>query len=491
MLKSAVAENFEIKATHLYVRFLPQDSVQVNHLLEDTAKVMFDYPLDYEVLRDGNFYHDPGIPKDRPTWLYTVVPINVNLPDIPYEIIEECFIPPDVENSTDLKSAALSSFYEQLEYEAFRITGNLCDGTNLKSLSIFGPRHRPAGRIQVYNTEVGWQGVRGVEVRVHNFMRIGRDYTDLYGNYQINKQFRTRVRYAVIFENARGFKIWGNRIFIAPARFGMGGQSNRGYSHDIGRGSEAWKWATVNNAICKYLDYCIELSIRKPPSDLRVWVRESNKHVSGAAPMLRRTFGLYGFNTNSQIFTFLLRWNVISFGVNYLAAWTEFAQPDIMLFVNYDDKDLVDTEAVYYVTFHELAHASHWAQAGNRYWVRFINAIITYGNPMADDRPYGDGTGQNAGYVGVGEMWGFYFGALLTYMEFSSTDRLRRNAGRLWFNPGFLQGVDSIPDITTSEIFGCLTPSTNTIAKLVEQLKTKTEYDERVDSTYNRFTDWP
>ena len=58
------------------------------------------------------------------------------------------------------------------------------------------------------------------------------------------------------------------------------------------------------------------------------------------------------------------------------------------------------------IAYHELGHASHYAQAGCDFWqayrVRIANELITsFG---AD--PYGDGTETNAGLIAVGEMWG-------------------------------------------------------------------------------------
>ncbi len=32
--------------------------------------IYFDYPLDYEITEYGDYYHDPSISLDKPTWLY-------------------------------------------------------------------------------------------------------------------------------------------------------------------------------------------------------------------------------------------------------------------------------------------------------------------------------------------------------------------------------------------------------------------------------------
>ena len=144
------------------------------------------------------------------------------------------------------------------------------------------------------------------------------------------------------------------------------------------------------------------------------------------------------------------------------------------------------TDGVFETTFHELAHASHFRKVGNGYWIKYINYIITYG-------AYGNGRGKNAGYAGVGEMWGNYFSALCMDAEIPRIGGVGfyLNENRDWFNPGFMEDVDNILDITTSEIFSCLTSGTNTFNRLITQLKTKTINDEQVDDAFASYPDWP
>jgi hypothetical protein len=485
-LKSASITEDVIEPTHLYVRFLPVDSIELNVLTRDTTLELFDYPLDYNIEEEGFYYHDPEIPEDRPTWQYTAVPIDYEFPNVKYEIIEECFIPED-SIETELKSTGESDFLALLEHESFRLTGNLDaefeQESNLKSEKWGLPsKKEPKGTIRVHNTIAGLDGVMRVKVRVHRAVKIKSAYTNTSGYYHIKKGFRYKVHYAVIFENASGFKIWGNWAFTAPAHYNMGWHSKSGHNRDIYRNSGAWKWATVNNAVHKYRDYCNTFSISKPPSNMRVWVFEkSDGSTMGSASMLRRTWGLYGFTSKSKLGNFFLKTNGINLSVNTLTLITKFAQPDLTISVN---SNKVGTDDVYNTTFHECAHASHWTKVGSSYWVKYINYIITYG-------AYGNGTGQNAGYCGVGEMWGNYIGAMLERREFSRSNWNDLNHGEDWYNPGFLRHVNDISDVTTSEIFSCMTSSTNTIDKMVSKLKTKTNHDAQVDAAYNLYSDWP
>ena len=106
-----------VAPTHLYVRFLPVDQDDFE-LLSDLD--LSDYPLDYEILKDGDYYHDPGIDEDKATWQYAVVPEDYVFPDVYYEIIDECCI---TENNAPERSAG-GIDWEAVEREAYRLTGN-------------------------------------------------------------------------------------------------------------------------------------------------------------------------------------------------------------------------------------------------------------------------------------------------------------------------------------------------------------------------------
>lgn len=481
------SEPLEIKTTHLYVRTIPRSAEELDRLLDDTLIEIFDYPLDYEILEEGTYYHDPSIRKGEPSWLYTVIPVKHQMARSldNFEVLEKCFIPEIEEDDFNLvKNSKLESVFDKLETEAYKVSGNAKQLFNDDGAK---KKRKPQGYIKVHNTFSGLEGVRSVKVRVHNFVKIASKYTNSSGYYKMGKYFRTKVHYGLIFRSNTGFKIWGNWAFLAPANYNMGWHSNSGYSKNFYRNSVAWKWATVNNAVYTYRQHCTAYGITKPPTDLRVWVFEKNNGtIMGSASMLRRTWGLYGFTTHSQLGNFFLKMNGINISLNYLALITKFAQPDITIHVNSNN---VSTPTVYNVTYHECGHASHWKKVGSYYWVKYINYIITYG-------AYGDGSGANAGYCGVGEIWGNYIGALMQRRQFGYTTPLHLdwwwfNEGEDWYNPGFMKHVHSISDVYTSELYSCLTSSTNTISKLVAKLKTKTHHDSQVDAAYNRYTDWP
>ncbi|HAP64294.1 MAG TPA: hypothetical protein DCR93_34040, partial [Cytophagales bacterium] len=229
-----------------------------------------------------------------------------------------------------------------------------------------------------------------------------------------------------------------------------------------------------------------------PPSRLKIWVYNipGTNLITGSAPMLSKTFGLTGFNTDNNVVDFLLNANRITVSLNVVASLTKFLQPDITLFIR---NGYTGNEIIHRVVYHELAHASHWRIVGNTFWQRYINYIISYGitNP-----PYGDGMGVNAELCGVGEMWGNYFGAVIEREVYGRVPSFTGTWTWLdededWYNPGFLRKADSIADISTAEVFSSIGASTQSFNTLIYQLQLRTNFDNLVQEKYDFYSDWP
>jgi len=87
-----------IQATNLYVRFLPKTEDEYQALKKQGYE-LFDYPLEYERVEGGSYYHDPNLPKDGFTWIYVVLPVDYVFGDIQYEIISELVLQDESEAS--------------------------------------------------------------------------------------------------------------------------------------------------------------------------------------------------------------------------------------------------------------------------------------------------------------------------------------------------------------------------------------------------------
>ncbi|AWW30227.1 hypothetical protein DN752_08875 [Echinicola strongylocentroti] len=408
--KGREAADFEIEATHYYVRLFTESDEQLLRLEKDSL-YLFDYPLDYEIDSLGDYYMDPEVDPEEGKWYYTSVPVDYRFPDIQYEILEELFLL-DEEDTTAAngKLASLDFLYE-LEEESLRLTGNLKEPEYDKGTSGEASRAKihPQGYVRVWDTERRkLVGVEGVKVRTRRWFKYGRDYTNSLGYYRIDNRYKRDVHYTVFFENASGFKIWSSTVDISKASHHVGKHSRYDRNIDMYTDSRAWRFATVNNAAVKYRNYCGRFGIGLPPSDLRIVASDGSG--GGAAPMLRRVWGFYGFTSKSKVVSFLGK--VAGMPATILGnTLLRFILPDIIVKAN----SAQGTAAVYETAFHELAHASHYAKVGNNYWIRYINYIVTYG-------VYGDGTGNNAGLCALGEAWGYHMGYRLTLEEFGNTN---------------------------------------------------------------------
>jgi len=395
------SSNFEVETTDLYVRFLPNTIEEYELLIQDSLE-LFDYPLDYEIIEFGEYYQDPTIPSEEQTWLYTVVPVDYSFVNIEYEILEELFLPESYEEN-EKRNPNVQKFLMNLEDEALRITDNLEVDKGLKLA-----KKKPEGYIKVKDTDFNsLVPVKKVKVRVRRWFTIKTDYTNLSGKYKIDHGFRRDVNYSLVFENQTGFKVWGNYLFVTPARHSFGKHSPVGKDFNSYQTSVSWKWLSVNNALYEYREYCELLSIAKPPSNMRIWVKEHNNDEvgnSGAAPMLRRTFGWFNLNTNNQVLSYFVSLNPgLELSINYVVNLMSFVEPDLFLNINTENSSSQD---VFRLVCHESAHASHWVNAGNSYWVKYINYII-------DNFGYGTGEGENAGVCLLGEAWANHIGYYL------------------------------------------------------------------------------
>lgn len=111
-------EHIDLDPTDLYVRFLPQDSTQLHHLLYESGLELFDYPLDVD-LTDSEIDSYEASERDSCfNWLYTTVKPDYAFPaDITYEILDECYIPVEDESivqtrgglNVDVEAAAYQS----------------------------------------------------------------------------------------------------------------------------------------------------------------------------------------------------------------------------------------------------------------------------------------------------------------------------------------------------------------------------------------------
>lgn len=189
-------EEIGLEPTKLYLKFAPSGNEELETLKDDTTLVLFEYPLDYEFETIGDYYHDPEIPDSLPTYQYAVVNLDYQFPSVAYEILDSAFIPPLDESEVDPIEGGRRVYdfelMHNLEQKAFEITGNSSEGARNCN------DYKPKGFIQVYvNTSGALIPIKGVEVRVQNFLKINNTFTNADGYYYISTKYSRSSRRSV------------------------------------------------------------------------------------------------------------------------------------------------------------------------------------------------------------------------------------------------------------------------------------------------------
>ena len=379
------ADRVDVKTTHLYVRFLPRTEQEVE-LLNSLGLVMTDHPLDYDILVDGDWYHDPSLPEGSVTWQYAVVPPDFKFPAVPYEVIDECYIS---ENDTATRADGID--WEAVERQSYILTGN----ADRIAVSTKGStKEQPAGRITIEDEHYSGGkpvGVAGVRVCCNSFVKYDYAVTDRDGYYKMEKSFSSNLRYRLVFENEKGFSIGFNLVLVPASVSTLGRTEPTGVNMTVTKSSDEklFKRCVVNNAAYDYISRCAseDLALAPPPSDLRIWL--FHKLSASSAVMMHQ-----GTLVNHEDFKEFLG--------DYAGLLTYFL-PDITI----GTASAKDYSTLYSSTIHEMAHSSHFTKVGADYWNNYIFYIVK-SYLENHNMTYGDGTGLFSGYCEVGEMWAYY-----------------------------------------------------------------------------------
>lgn len=454
----------DIKPTDIYVRFLPSDDSELERL-ESLGIFLIDHPLDYSIVKEGDYYHDPSIDENSITWQYAVVPSDFNFPrGIEFEILDKCYIA-----DNDVTTRADGIDWAAVEAESFRLTGNAGLLASQETKGGSGAC-APSGRIEIVDEDYNSGkpiGVAGVMVCVNSFVKFATCQTDGEGYYEMKKKFSSDVRYRIVFKNKKGFGIGVNLLLVPASISTLGKNSPQGVDVKVTKDSD-WKMFTrcvVNNAAYDYYEkYSGEdSSILPPPSDLRIWI--FRKLSDSAAPMLQQGV--------------LLENGLIS---KYLGEYADLVRiflPDITLGL----KDTNDYASIYSTVCHELAHSSHFMLAGKSYWSAYVCHVLK--SFVSSGESYGSGTEKNAGYCEVGEMWAYYMENVV-FRDRYGRDSATRGVS-FWFYPQIFLYLDE-RGLDAEKIFRVLTSDVNSRETLRTALAdTYPEYRTIVEQAFERY----
>ena len=448
-----------LSPTNLYLRIQPKDSSQLQYLLNESGLEIFDYPLDIEL--DANEdYVDASLSENDFPWLYTVVKPDYELDsNFKYEIIESCYIPEEGETITLTKSSSIDvedAAYQELGYD-------ISEGAEVHPSG--AGKVYPEGKITVLDGNRDAEiPVKGVKIRGHKFVKYSIGYTDENGHYRLRSKFKNKLHYAIVFDNVKGFGLWGNYGPFAIAHCSLGRDKNTGLDKKITKDNDPklWRWSAVNNAGYDYYKMCESTGIKPPPGTLRIMVFANVQ--KGSTPMMRHVSV-----DNSMWLSFFKASGLALFDAYTNKMIFDMCLPDIT--IGTGDKSF---SGIYEQTSHELSHASHFSQVGQTYWGKYIDYIV---NKFG----YGDGKGLYAEMCGISEMWGYMMGVAQQY-DFLGVEDLKKyeifpyKDWKHWFKPHIFWSLYAKGVLTKRQIFDCLTREVKSFDELASKMYEKYPY---------------
>ena len=459
------AGRVDIKPTDVYVRFLPRTEAEYDRLVS-LGILLIDHPIDYQIVREGDYYHDPTLDEDSITWQYAVVKPDFEFPEgIMHEVLDQCYI-----SDHDPATRSEDIDWAAVEREAFRLTGN----AGLLQPEVRGATEpaKPSGRLCIVDERRGGEpeGIAGVRVSCNTFVKFAHTYTDAQGYYTMDREFSSELRYRIVFQNEKGFGIGLNKILVPASASTMGKAGPEGVSLTVDKDSDRHLFtrSVVNNAAYEYFESCSvrDRKIMPPPANTRIWLFHSLDVCS--TPMLQQGV----FIDDTAIGEFL----------GDYSKYVKMFLPDITLGV----KGIDDYSTLYAGTVHELAHASHFSQAGKQFWNKYVGYVIA-SFIESGGRMYGVGSGEGAGHCEVGEMWAYYLQNRL-YKDRYGEDKTTFGTS-YWFHPHVLLYLDE-RGLGRSGIFNALQPEVTSKNALQEKLGSLyPEYGVIINQAFDRYDD--
>ncbi len=147
-----------VNPTDFYVKFKPKTWAEYDLLKSDVSLELYDYPLDYELLNEGDSYHDPEVPVDSPTYQYAAVPADYKFDgEVDYEVLQPLFIPGhSAEVTNDQNAVALIGVIEETaELQANPELIALEQQMAMKTSNSYKTSdYNPTGRIRVHDSRL-------------------------------------------------------------------------------------------------------------------------------------------------------------------------------------------------------------------------------------------------------------------------------------------------------------------------------------------------
>jgi len=468
-----------IHATDRYVKFTPTDIEEVKTLYNSDVE-LWDYPLHFHIVEEGEYYQELGenemptlyavIPVEDaiPSVNYEVLDEYYFDDSNPILLAESFSITGNEEYMEDFTGIPLSFYQsnrvnhriptcpEECKLVAFlddsvapAVIAFFCDcpsdnppiaiPRNECGCPVFVNDQKPAGCIKVEDTQYSTSGdvttflpVRRVKVVGRNlFSNIFTTFADDNGCWKVNQIFNGPIWVKIKFEHdrakfrgkQRGFSI-NPFALLETIRDRLGVMTGKDFN-DIEVNYHLWDnagslphmyWgaSTVNNALHEFHDYATADNINTPPLDLDFYLGwkqgfgyATMTNFIGNFPLTNAVTSGFMNSNSAMVVPFVanlpLSYPLVLVVSNFL--------PDVFVGLagNFSD-DLKR------LSYHEIAHASHYDLVGNSFWSTLITATILA--DFNDGRPHGISTSVNAGHLAVAESWAQFIELLYSHRTY-------------------------------------------------------------------------
>ena len=441
-----------VKATSLYIKITPrtiEDLEKLDNLDNvdaENALTMQDYPMDYKIITEGDYYVDPINESDLFYPIYTVIPVGYQLPSgINYEVLDELYEPSDEEYDIETVSLVFSDFTEDLEADDILVTtetlpeylissNNAANNSGL-SLGSFMSRRKftPEGYVMVQNTDPvtnDFVPLMQAKISYGRLVFWHYTYTQDSGYYHANHSYRGKVR---VRAKWRGYtatirKTWNEILgfFVSDHLITLDRHNNGETKYiDYGEphtgafgidleGGHLWYKGTVHNGLRKYVVYCDLNGISQTISYANVWTWARGEDAS--TPMLHMYPQLALYSTIANVgqanFWHVMVNSISGIAINILPSHLRPDQIFAGLKPRSNEGTTSSTVRIHQTVFHESGHYSHASKAGSWFWAQVFaseisNTVATWGSGNSD--PYRDGAQpfiQAGKRIALAEGWG-------------------------------------------------------------------------------------
>lgn len=536
--------------THLYVKFNPQSAEELRNLNEavkDAGAFLYDYPLEYEVVEMGHYYVAPQTKIDEITAHYAVVTPTFSFSGFSHTIVDELVLAPynsyltaeafrrtdndyhdHLGNLVSFCSSTCAQYPACLAYNvgcegeggiqalpAPCLPGSsawpFCLGINTPASPV-GPvgaggttinacgcpindnGNMPSGCVELEDSQLGWEGVKSVEVHIKDGWFMGRSvWTTNEGCWSINENF---------FGEVTGFVIWNNsRITVRGVReldeyldfFGYGTPVKQNLGQFAGAVNDIqirhnrfpadaddrmermfWFASTANNAAFEYDFYADQEGMGRAANNLEVLLANTNNDAS--APMLSHLMDdpRISFTVGAGIAiggvaqsSFSNFWLQLVPGVGTLlpptgsvayyaiAGYFVANVPDVVYSYGANGTAFPLSDRVKETFFHEYAHSAQYeglTNDPNMYWLGNVIQIISNAAQHGQNLSYGLRNGQNYERTGIIEAWGHYIALFMTDLHYDELHSLGTPTDRnKWiYDDGDSRGEVHTPNLAST-----------------------------------------